>query len=148
MALTKCKECSGDVSTSAKICPHCGIKNPGINMLHGFGMTILLLVILGILVTTCSEYSPKEANSQMPEYTVIEREVNSTKSDIYLRIQLASKAGKPTESEIYNLCKSMDNEGARKFSVFVYLYDMDTSSYAYASCSRLPDMKLEAKIIL
>ncbi|MEI7065353.1 hypothetical protein [Dickeya chrysanthemi] len=28
MALTKCKECKKEVSTSAKVCPHCGVKNP------------------------------------------------------------------------------------------------------------------------
>ncbi len=29
MALTKCKECKKEVSTSAKTCPHCGVKDPG-----------------------------------------------------------------------------------------------------------------------
>lgn len=28
MALAKCKECKKEVSTSAKVCPHCGVKNP------------------------------------------------------------------------------------------------------------------------
>ena len=26
MALIKCKECGGEISSSAKNCPHCGIK--------------------------------------------------------------------------------------------------------------------------
>ena len=26
MAMRKCRECGGDVSTSAKFCPHCGSK--------------------------------------------------------------------------------------------------------------------------
>ena len=28
MALKKCKECGGDVSSEAKVCPHCGKKHP------------------------------------------------------------------------------------------------------------------------
>ncbi|MDA1380491.1 zinc ribbon domain-containing protein [Plesiomonas shigelloides subsp. oncorhynchi] len=30
MAMTKCRECGKDVSTEAKVCPHCGVENPGI----------------------------------------------------------------------------------------------------------------------
>jgi hypothetical protein len=29
MAMTRCRECGGDVSTEAESCPHCGIANPG-----------------------------------------------------------------------------------------------------------------------
>lgn len=28
MAMTKCRECGGDVSSEAKVCPHCGIETP------------------------------------------------------------------------------------------------------------------------
>ena len=31
MALIKCKECEKEVSQSAKICPHCGVKGPWFN---------------------------------------------------------------------------------------------------------------------
>ena len=29
MALTYCRECGGEVSSEAVLCPHCGLKNPG-----------------------------------------------------------------------------------------------------------------------
>lgn len=45
MAMTKCKECKKDVSTSAKVCPHCGVKNPGVKTWQGF---IVLAVIIAI----------------------------------------------------------------------------------------------------
>ena len=32
MAMTKCKECKKDVSTSAESCPHCGISEPGFSI--------------------------------------------------------------------------------------------------------------------
>ena len=28
MALTYCRECGGEVSSEAVLCPHCGLKNP------------------------------------------------------------------------------------------------------------------------
>ncbi|AIA70278.1 putative membrane protein [Pectobacterium atrosepticum SCRI1043] len=42
MALTKCKECRKEVSTSEKICPHCGIKDPGVTL----SMSLVAVVIL------------------------------------------------------------------------------------------------------
>lgn len=62
MALAKCKECGKEVSTSAKICPHCGVKNPGVrtkDMIVG----VLALVFIGWLVTQCSSSS----ESKQPE---------------------------------------------------------------------------------
>ena len=46
MALTQCKECKKDVSTSAKTCPHCGVSNPAVTagaMLKGVVLTVLLI---------------------------------------------------------------------------------------------------------
>ncbi|MFJ5504316.1 hypothetical protein ACIPUO_08905 [Pectobacterium carotovorum] len=42
MALTKCRECKKEVSMSAKVCPHCGIKDPGVTL----GMMLVMIVIL------------------------------------------------------------------------------------------------------
>lgn len=28
MTVVRCRECGGDVSTQAAVCPHCGISNP------------------------------------------------------------------------------------------------------------------------
>lgn len=46
MALTKCKECKKEVSTSAKTCPHCGVKDPGTTAGQMF---IGLLVVVGLV---------------------------------------------------------------------------------------------------
>jgi hypothetical protein len=54
VALTKCKECKKEVSTQAKTCPHCGVKNPGVSkkdMLIGLG-AIALITVIGF--TACS----------------------------------------------------------------------------------------------
>lgn len=48
MALTKCKECKKEVSTSAKVCPHCGIKNPSTTTTQAIGgLAVLVLLIWG-----------------------------------------------------------------------------------------------------
>lgn len=46
MAITKCKECKKEVSDKAKLCPHCGVKNPG----FGAKQAITSFITLGILV--------------------------------------------------------------------------------------------------
>lgn len=59
MALTKCKECKKEVASSAKVCPHCGVKNPGVrgrDMLLG----VVLLIAIGFGITKCSSGSDSE----------------------------------------------------------------------------------------
>ncbi|HDG1673796.1 TPA: hypothetical protein PFE07_003264 [Kluyvera cryocrescens] len=51
MALTKCKECKKEVSTSAKTCPHCGVANPGVNVMKGCLILIVLAIGFGAYMT-------------------------------------------------------------------------------------------------
>jgi hypothetical protein len=48
MALTVCKECSGDVSTKAETCPHCGA--PVQSAVKAFGGCLGGLVTLGLFL--------------------------------------------------------------------------------------------------
>lgn len=54
MALTPCKSCKHKVDTSAKVCPNCGVANPGVTA----GQYLIgLLVVVGLIfvgVKTCS----------------------------------------------------------------------------------------------
>lgn len=53
MAMTKCKECKADVSTDAKTCPHCGVRNPGLK--PGQALAGLALVIgIAVVVVKCT----------------------------------------------------------------------------------------------
>ncbi|MCL6349704.1 hypothetical protein [Pectobacterium polaris] len=45
MALTKCRECKKEVSMSAKVCPHCGIKDPAVTLGMLLVMTVMLVAI-------------------------------------------------------------------------------------------------------
>ena len=53
MAMTKCKECSREISRSAKTCPHCGVGNPGKNIGCLKGGCILLFAcgLIAVVVT-------------------------------------------------------------------------------------------------
>ncbi|MEH6353855.1 hypothetical protein [Pseudomonas sp. 3JA] len=45
MAITKCKECHKEVSNKAEVCPHCGVKSPGLKMKD----VIVGLVVVGLI---------------------------------------------------------------------------------------------------
>ncbi|WP_208950167.1 hypothetical protein [Rahnella sp. ChDrAdgB13] len=47
MAMLKCKECKKEVSAKAKVCPHCGVKDPGFSAKDAFKGFIFLAVLVG-----------------------------------------------------------------------------------------------------
>lgn len=61
MALEECKECDGQVSTSADTCPHCGTKAPTTaagcaalaSSMQTCGCLLTLVVTVPILLAMC-----------------------------------------------------------------------------------------------
>lgn len=68
MALTQCKECKKEVSTSAKKCPHCGVDNPAVGPKQMAIGCLALVVLVGacyaVLDMGGSEGSPR--SSEIP----------------------------------------------------------------------------------
>ena len=60
MALTKCKECGKEVSTGAKTCPHCGIKNPGVKGKDAAIGCLVMIVIVGLLTVLLGRMLDRE----------------------------------------------------------------------------------------
>ncbi|MDV0602844.1 hypothetical protein RZO85_24540 [Raoultella ornithinolytica] len=60
MALTKCKECKKEVSASAKTCPHCGVKNPGVGLK---GCLVIMLLALGFGVYMTARDSGEDSSN-------------------------------------------------------------------------------------
>ena len=54
MALKPCKSCKHEVDTSAKICPNCGVANPGITIGQQIGGLAILATIIVVVVSMCS----------------------------------------------------------------------------------------------
>lgn len=50
MAMINCKECKQEVSSKAKVCPHCGVKEPGFGTSDKIGSAVIgILFVLGIV---------------------------------------------------------------------------------------------------
>lgn len=60
MATKPCQECGTEVSTSAKLCPHCGKKSPtgGLNLSAKLFVGFIALLAIGQIVSQSSEQSP------------------------------------------------------------------------------------------
>ena len=55
--LVPCKSCETPVAPTAKVCPNCGVKNPGVTnkeMVGGCLVVIVLVFIFGGLLSMCS----------------------------------------------------------------------------------------------
>ncbi len=63
MALTPCKSCKHQVDAKAKVCPSCGVSNPGVTAFQQFMGLVLLLVIIVVVFKACSSDSNDKAVS-------------------------------------------------------------------------------------
>lgn len=65
MAMTKCKECGKEISTTAKTCPHCGAStSPILDAVEGVGetagalgkalMSLGIIIMVAIILATCA----------------------------------------------------------------------------------------------
>ena len=68
MALTKCRECSKEVSTQAKRCPHCGASVKKSNA-GWIGFLILILFIIVIALIT-GQSDSNSAKNTINEYAI------------------------------------------------------------------------------
>ena len=55
MALRTCAECKGQISSDAKICPHCGKKRGGIGCLGTVIVVFLALMVFGAIINNNSK---------------------------------------------------------------------------------------------
>lgn len=72
MAMTKCRECGKDVSTEAKVCPHCGVENPGIPVDSAkkengkeskssiFGWVVGIIIMVFLFAKCSADESPED----------------------------------------------------------------------------------------
>ena len=74
MAVVKCKECSGQVSTTAKACPHCGAKQP--KKVGVLGWLFVLLFVLPFAWTVgknMGESTSRPASNSTSAPSTVER---------------------------------------------------------------------------
>jgi len=64
MALIKCKECKQEVSNTAKTCPQCGVKNPGVTAKALMIIWAVIIVVIMFAIAQCApDEAPKEKNN-------------------------------------------------------------------------------------
>ncbi|MGV2844216.1 hypothetical protein ACE1OG_10125 [Aeromonas hydrophila] len=98
MALVKCKECKKEVSNSAKVCPHCGIKNPAVTVKDYILGTIGLIVIFFVIKSCTGDDS--KSTSKVAEKNIVEevkpRELGEAKPYTIISGDMKTKSRKET----------------------------------------------------
>lgn len=96
MALKPCKSCKYNVDTTAKVCPSCGVKNPGVTTGQQMFGLLILLVIIAAAVSMCSggskEKTIEKAVQQTAPSTVLPPTYSITQDDF--------REGRPRKVEV------------------------------------------------
>jgi ABC-type ATPase with predicted acetyltransferase domain len=58
MALTKCKECGKEISTTANKCPHCGYDFVPGQTLKGCLVLVIIIVTISFALAYCMPHTP------------------------------------------------------------------------------------------
>lgn len=124
MAMKKCRECRQAVSSSAKVCPHCGIKDP---YASPKGLIKLLLLVGFITLAWLTNQGGKSSSSSENSYQTVE-DTQELRDEAQLVIQAKG----------YN-CKKVNSTYAAAFggelTVFcddVYQYKIKDNGGKYA----------------
>ena len=96
MALRPCKSCKHTVDTSAKICPSCGIKNPGLSTGQKIFRLMTLLLIIAVVISMCSVAS----NDSPPEKAANQTAPTKALSPIYSITKDDFREGRPRKVEV------------------------------------------------
>jgi len=93
MALTKCRECGHDISTTAKACPNCGAAPRRSS--DGKGLAILVVGAVVVAAATCSVNGDKPSLAQAPA-TPADPKAQAAADAQRRQVAEACKAEKPT----------------------------------------------------
>lgn len=68
MSLVTCKTCQHEVAHNAKVCPSCGVKNPGVKA-KDYLVGLIVLIVIVFLLAQCSSDDATTSQSKSDEYT-------------------------------------------------------------------------------
>ncbi|MDF2485685.1 MAG: hypothetical protein K0R46_1853 [Herbinix sp.] len=86
MSIIKCHECNGDVSDSAKTCPHCGVKIKETNTIKVIIISILFVLLVSLIVFLVykSVYGkPEELSKSAYQYGISALDISDKYLDGY-----------------------------------------------------------------
>jgi hypothetical protein len=120
MALTKCKECSKELSTTAKACPHCGAEPPKRTSL----LTWLVAIIIAYIVFSCAgRLDTTQQIAMTPAQQLVEEETarqSDAKWECKSAVKNAMEAPSTAEFPDYHTFRAI-NEPGGTYSVDGYV---------------------------
>ncbi|CAH5825241.1 hypothetical protein [Klebsiella pneumoniae] len=93
MAMTNCKECKKEVSSKAKVCPHCGVKEPARNVGKETAQGCLGLVILVAVLYFFFGGSDDDKGDAKAKATTQQKECSANDSQCIFDRYIAAAAG-------------------------------------------------------
>ncbi|WP_418187297.1 OB-fold protein [Aliarcobacter lanthieri] len=87
MALVKCKECDKEISSTVKVCPHCGYKKK-MSFKKFFLISLILGIILGLILSNSNKDSGSSTASKLAGNSSdkVERQSKNLFNDLELNI--------------------------------------------------------------
>lgn len=124
----KCKSCKETVEKNAKVCPHCGAKNPTITTAQNIFAAIFLVALFSIIIASCSD--KKEPNTDTSSTTI------QSETHWYDGGNLFNKNGLDWQEASY------ENKLATAGNIYAYLYKEGKLSHKISSkISTVDDFK-------
>ncbi len=117
MAITKCVECKKEISSGAKVCPHCGKKNPTVTPLQSVIVFIIsALLVYWIYSSYISPSKPDQpSNREIASIEYPGNQSNFHNINISFPSQYKSAGNEIQKSNIFNLCNAARSKNAKSF---------------------------------
>jgi RNA polymerase subunit RPABC4/transcription elongation factor Spt4 len=118
--LTECKSCKKEVAKTAKICPHCGQKNPTVSGVEAFFGFIGVVVVVAVITLVFGNPDPvNKAEGDIELYYINNKiyypvDCNSKEVDSDYYVFCTASGGDGTIGGLYLI--RYDNEG--KYTIF------------------------------
>ena len=130
--LIECKSCEKEVSKTARTCPHCGQKNPGINT----GIGCLIIVVIAVVIASLIG-GPRENKDAKQETTSDLKSDSETLKNAMETVanNVALKGGVKITTECINLAMNSEvitfmcvSQNIRQSISFKQKFERDESS--------------------
>lgn len=147
MAMAKCKECKKDISGKANICPHCGIKNPNVTGGVRIVSAIIVIIIIIFLLSECfsdpeTQPQPQTQTADLIPFKIIEKKNQSFAETSRMTYRVLLNIEEPSNQNVKDVALVIWNDGNKswkEFTIFFYLPEMHTDSFAYGIANFTPD---------
>lgn len=145
MALKPCKSCKHKVDISAKVCPSCGVADPGVTLGQKIGGFVILVIIIVVTVSMCSRGNKDEPVEKVTQ-SVATKAYTITKDDFQegrprkVEVVLPKRV---SDAELAEVAKSVraDTKSKPKATFIGFRIEGQNDKAYWANASFDPDYK-------